>query len=487
MEGGHILPFGTFGTALFLCPIVCAYAFPQASERDGKINLTIPAGTPLRVYVTKRFAKRKGTLVDAKVLEPVYAFDRQVIPAGSVAKGIVSRTHPVTKWERVQAILRGDFTPLRISEVEFRSLILPGGQTVSVHTGETTGLDSLYEEPKKKKPKKQKQQSQNTGVLGTARQTLQDRINAQVNGRTQGIAGILRSSDKKERFYDFAMAKLPYHPQYVRRGSRFDAEIREDVPFGSESIRPESARMLGTQPPPESVVSARLLSAVDSGSAKQGDAIEALLTEPLFTPDHQLVLPEGTRLKGAVVLSRRARWFHRGGQLRFNFLNMELPSEAAKLGASPPAASMHTQAVLQAAEGSGPAPLKVDSEGGVKATEPKSRLIAPMISAIITNKAADNDAGRMSAGAANHANGGNVSGRTLGGGLGFGLLGSAIAQSSRYVGMGFAYYGLAWSVYSNIISRGAEVHFEKNAVLELRFGGRTAPAIAKSNPKETAK
>ena len=39
--------------------------------------------------------------------------------------------------------------------------------------------------------------------------------------------------------------------------------------------------------------------------------------------------------------------------------------------------------------------------------------------------------------------GAHVSGRTLGGGLGLGMLGAAISQSSPYVGMAFGYYGLA--------------------------------------------
>ncbi|MGO9967448.1 MAG: hypothetical protein ACLPY2_09255 [Bryobacteraceae bacterium] len=88
--------------------------------------------------------------------------------------------------------------------------------------------------------------------------------------------------------------------------------------------------------------------------------------------------------------------------------------------------------VLEAAEGTGTAPIKVDSEGTVKAMEPKSRLLAPTYQRIVASRAADNDAGRVSVAAANHAGGGNVGGRTLGGGLGFGLLGSAIAETSRF-------------------------------------------------------
>lgn len=48
-----------------------------------------------------------------------------------------------------------------------------------------------------------------------------------------------------------------------------------------------------------------------------------------------------------------------------------------------------------------------------------------------------------------------------------------IAPTSPYVGMAFGYYGLASSVYSSMIGRGAEVEFEKNAMMEMKFGTRT--------------
>lgn len=65
------------------------------------------------------------------------------------------------------------------------------------------------------------------------------------------------------------------------------------------------------------------------------------------------------------------------------------------------------------------------------------------------------------------------------------MLGSAIAQSSHYAGMAFGYHGLAWTVYSNVIARGAAVSLAKNAVLEVKFGGR--PAGGDSVPKEKPK
>ena len=90
-------------------------------------KLDVPSGAPLRIYLTKRVSKKVGTPVEGKILEPVFAFDREVIPAGSSLTGSVSRTQPVTKWQRVRAILNGDFTPLRSAFLSFDTLTLPNG------------------------------------------------------------------------------------------------------------------------------------------------------------------------------------------------------------------------------------------------------------------------------------------------------------------------------------------------------------------------
>ena len=147
-------------------------------------------------------------------------------------------------------------------------------------------------------------------------------------------------------------------------------------------------------------------------------------------------------------------------------------------------AALTTPAILEAAEGSGTAPLKVDSEGGVQAKESKTRFIAPVISLMLASRAADNDEGHHHAAGATGGDA-NVSGRTLGGGSGFGMLGAAAAQSSRYVGMAFGYYGLAWSVYSSVIARGGEVQFDKNAVMDIKFGARKLPQGAKFHATDT--
>ena len=445
-------------------------------DAQTSIPLKVPSGAPLHLYLAKRISKRPGAPVEAKLLVPVFAFDREVLPAGTVALGEVNRVRPAGKWQRARAMLNGDFTPLREAEVEFNTLVLPDGRKLTTHTVETQALNSIYTEPSPKKPSKSRPQAQNNGVLGTAKQTAKDRVNGVINARSRGLADIVRSPNKKEKFVDFLWSKLPYHPQYVRRGTRFDAPLRDPLDFGVASVAAADLASPGSQPLPDSVVHARLLNTLDSGSAKLGDEVKAVVSAPLFSPDHKLIYPEGTLLTGTVVVAKRARFFHRPGQLRFNFQRVDLPPQLEPARTIAPTV-LTTRATLEAAEGSGPAPIKVDSEGGVQAKESKTRFISPVISLMLASRAADNDAGH------HHEAGGsgdpNVSGRTLGGGSGFGMLGAAVSQSSRYVGMAFGYYGLAWSVYSSVFARGGEVQFDKNAVMDIKFGTRTPPKGSK--------
>jgi len=308
------------------------------------------------------------------------------------------------------------------------------------------------------------------GVWDSARQQAtqqaKDAINRQINARTRGVADLVRGPDKKERLQEFVLMKLPYHPQWVRKGTRFDAVLRAPLRFGSAALQPDALKLVGTQPPADSIVHARLITPLNSAEATPGEKVEAILSQPLFSSDNQLILPEGTHLVGAVTQALAARWFHRGGQLRFSFQNIGLPPSMTANGMSTPVVA-RTQARLQAAESGGATDIAVDDEGGVKAKESKTRFIAPAISVLIASKSLDNDAGRT--GAAE----GNAGGRTLGGLSGFGVLGGLAAQSSKIVGSVLGVYGMAWSVYANIVSRGGEVVFGNNAAVDIRFGSRT--------------
>jgi hypothetical protein len=167
-------------------------------------------------------------------------------------------------------------------------------------------------------------------------------------------------------------------------------------------------------------------------------------------------------MTGKVTLARPARMFHRGGQLRFTFDRVEPPAFATAAAPQPE----RIQAQLTEVEKSS-AGVKVDEEGTAKATESKTRLLRPVIAGLVAAKSADNDAGKQNASAGANA---NYGGRSLGGFSGFGLLGTAVAFGPKPLGTALGFYGLGWSVYSTVVSRGREVMFEKNTAIAIRFG-----------------
>ena len=87
----------------------------------------------------------------------------------------------------------------------------------------------------------------NGGVLGTGKQQLKTQIDQRINGQTRGVADIVRGPDKRERLQEFLLAKLPYHPQWVRKGTRFDAELREPLEFRSVTVKTETLQSTGQE------------------------------------------------------------------------------------------------------------------------------------------------------------------------------------------------------------------------------------------------
>lgn len=112
------------------------------------VKLQVEAGTPLRVYIVRRVPYRVGQVVQAKLIEPIWAFDRVVIPEGSTLQGQVVELDPVPKMMRARAILGGDFTPLKRAQVSFMSLKMPDGRAVPLQTEESLGLPILYDPPR---------------------------------------------------------------------------------------------------------------------------------------------------------------------------------------------------------------------------------------------------------------------------------------------------------------------------------------------------
>jgi hypothetical protein len=62
---------------------------------------TIPSGVPLRVALESRVAlKRVGAPIQGRLVEPVYLYDRMVLPGGSAAEGHIAEIGGVPAWTR---------------------------------------------------------------------------------------------------------------------------------------------------------------------------------------------------------------------------------------------------------------------------------------------------------------------------------------------------------------------------------------------------
>lgn len=125
--------------------IMSLFLVRTAAAQEVPVPLTVEAGVPLRLYLTQRLPMKIDTTAKAKLIEPVYVFDRIVIPAGSEVQGHVTALDKVGKLIRTKALLGGDFTPLHRARVEFTGVTLPNGQALALHTTSTAGFaDPLH-------------------------------------------------------------------------------------------------------------------------------------------------------------------------------------------------------------------------------------------------------------------------------------------------------------------------------------------------------
>lgn len=446
---------------IVLCWTATAQNSPGTGTGGLKVPLEVETGTPLRLYLTKRAGYHLGQGVQGRFAEPVWAFDRIVIPVGTSVQGTITSLIPVSKYARAMAIVRGDFTPLKQAEVSFGEITPPQGKPLAIDSAPSLGLASIYVPPRpSKNGKAAKPSSPSNTRSAKVTAFIKQQAQSQANTRSHGFLEFVRGPNKREWLENFLWSKLPYHPQWYRSGTRFDAVLVKALDYGAIEVPAAALKDVGTVLPSEHAALVRLVSTVSSGDAKVGDPIEGVLSEPVFSPNHTLVFPQGTRLDGKVTLVRAARMFHRGGQLRFAFNRIE-PNIPAS-GSLRPEPTFGQLTAGESSTGS----VKIDEEGTAKATESKTRFLRPIIAGLVAAKSMDDDAGKQNASAGANA---NYSGRSLGGFSGFGLFGTLASFGPKPIGSALGFYGLAWSTYTTVVSRGQEVTFEKNSALGIRF------------------
>ncbi len=437
---------------------------PTAKPSPSKtLALTVPRGASVQVVLDKEVRIRKaGQPLLGRVVEPVYAFDKLVIPAGSEVTGHVAKIEPVSALSRTLSAFDADFSPTRKIDVEFTEFALPDGKhlpiaaTVTPGSGLVIQFVSAGDQDSKKGLK--------DGTRDKAKQATQ-----QARQRLDTTLKQVEAPGKVHRIERYAIAQLPIHPQYIDAGTAYFVELQQPLDFGTERLTPELASSIGATPPEGSILHARLVTPLSSATTQKGDNVEAVVSQPLFEGD-KLVIPQGSSLKGSVVQVASARRLGRNGQLRFAFHDLVLPDGVEE----------KVDAVLNGVEASKADHLKLDSEGGAQATSPKSRYLK---TGIAMGMAAVSLGGDSDSKIANPA--GNTSNRVVGGAGGFKLVGIVMgaAVKSRAFGYSMGAYGAGMSVYEHFIARGREVVFPKDTAMDM--GVATHPKDAGSAPSST--
>lgn len=407
--------------------------FAQSTDihRIAIVPLTVDSGAPLKVVLTDKVSSKLNEPVHGKLVDPVYAFDREVIPAGTEILGKVTGLKGAGKLKRFSAMIGGDFTPLHDAEITFDTLVFADGKRLPIQTAVVSRGNLLF------------------------------RLK---NGQTHTYTTSVQQPGK-EMIHGILWNLSPYHPQFVPTGATYKATLTEPLDFGSIVVGSRVLNGIGSEPAPGSIMYARLMTPVDSKKSKVGTPVQAVLTYPLYSLDHRLVYPAGSRLQGEVADARRAAFFAHGGELAVKFTRIK-----------PPLAIMTASEQAQPIQGRligvetpiDVNQLQINQDGLADVPRTKQRFLAPAFA--LAGAVPMLDGGSTSFGTAfAEAYGTNFFSRALGGGSGFGLPGGIAGLMNPTVGLGLGAYGVGYAVYFNILGRGKDINLPADTSIEIRL------------------
>jgi hypothetical protein len=360
--------------------------------------------------------------------------------------------------------MSGNFTPLREPVLTFDTIVLKDGKSIPIQTSVSAGTDTVVRF-NTAAPTEQKK-----GKVAAATEAARQ----QIESRKRAVIDAIKAPGKMDRVKEAVWSYAPWHPQYLPATSRFNAKLLSPVEFGEVAIPLSDLTEVGSEPPQDAIVAARLVPSLDSRTTSHGASVEAVLVRPLFSADNHVLFPEGSRLSGNIVQAQPARHWHRNGKLAFMFTRMEPPKSLSAQLHAPAAQEVEGRldgVEVNAKDGA----IQIDEEGGAAASSSKKRFLAPAITMVLAMNGAE---GREPVRVHHIPTGAyrnNYGGRLISGGIGFGLLGSAMGRFMAPIAPALGFYGAGRSVYSNIVARGQEVSFPSDTPIEIRFSSPAAP------------
>jgi len=257
----------------------------------------------------------------------------------------------------------------------------------------------------------------------------------------------------------------PYRPQSAPAGIRYEATLMEPLEFGAGILGADLLDKLGSEPPSGRVIYARLETPLNSRSTKVGTEVRALLTRPLYSWDHLLILPVGSRLLGEVVHVRGASALQHAGELAFNFTKIEPPKLIGL--ANWPVQEVQGRLVgVEVPHDVGR--LRINPEGATSMAQSKERFLGPALALVSLGGGFNNRSDSFSR-ALTGAYEDSMIKRLLLGDAGFGLPGGIAGRMLPPLGIGLGVYSVARSVFFSLLARGPEIALRLDTPLEIRL------------------
>jgi hypothetical protein len=360
-------------------------------------------------------------------------------------------------------MLSGDLTPRRRVVLQFDTLVLESGDTLPIHTVSRTEITRVK---RTEAPSPEDDADDGSSVHRLERQAKQEVKSSIADARQRGrdILAEITQPGRTQRMKDTLVQRLPYHPQWIDAGTGYHAEFIAPLEFGA--VIPTELASASARPAPSSILTVRLLTDLDSAKTPRGTTIKAIVTQPVFSSDHLLIIPEGTLLEGEVTLAKSARLLHKNGQLRFLF-------ETIHRDAAP---SSPLVAQLQAVETSADDRVAIDEEGGATLKSPKTRFIAPALALLALRGSLDHETHPDPDGDGHMIQSNNQGAMGVGGFLGMGVMGFGLSFVARPVGVALSAYGAARTMYTNVVGKGREVRFPADTLMQLQLApGPSSP------------
>jgi hypothetical protein len=225
------------GLFVFLPPL---QAFAQQAASEVAVPLVMFPGTLLRLKVDgTSIPKHVGELVHARLAQPVYAFDNELLPEGASVTGRIVGFDEVSRMHRFESMLGGHFGSFKRPEVEFDTISTAGEASRRIIT-DTIPSNGEFAEMRVSGGRKR-------GVIRSAA----SRAKQEIQTRIDRARNFVRSRHKTRVLRDAALDLLPYRPAMIADGSTFDAVLITPENFGTEQVPADKLLKLGQNTPGE--------------------------------------------------------------------------------------------------------------------------------------------------------------------------------------------------------------------------------------------